>query len=184
MELVGNEKQIQALFHELKFADEGAAPEFIRVWNRAQATPPRSVRVFKLSFALAMGVVVITLGAVVLWSRNWQRIQPSTPHAANVSEKPGSTLTSPAVTSSATQLVIAEPPHRSNFNRRLRKLAARHQPDINSASVVTPETVAISSWQSPTAILLQSPADGVLTSLPQLDLSLNDLKTFLPNTLQ
>jgi hypothetical protein len=36
MELVGEEKKIQALFSELRLADEQAAPSFAGVWNRAQ----------------------------------------------------------------------------------------------------------------------------------------------------
>jgi hypothetical protein len=184
MELAGNEKRIQALFRDLKFTDERVAPQFISVWNRAQAIPTASSRVLKLSFALAVSVVVITLCSLVLWSWNWQRIQTSTPDLAGGSEKPGSMPALPSVAPGFTQLVIAESHHRSKARRWGRKLAARHQPEINAANAVIPETVAISSWQSPTAMLLQSPADDVLTSLPQLDLSLKDLKTFLPDTLQ
>ena len=186
MELAGNEKKIRALFHELKFADERVAPEFIRVWNHAQAGRSGASRGFKLSFALALAlaVVVTTLGSFVLWSRNWQRTQPSKSGVVLVSEKPGSALAPPSVTPSPTQFVIAESARRIKSNRGVRKLAMRHKPDINTAGAVIRETVAISSWQSPTAVLLQSPADDVLMSVPQLDLSLNDLKTSLPNSLQ
>ena len=73
MESVGNEKKIQALFRELKFADELVAPEFISVWNRARATRPESRRVFKLSLALALVVVVGLIFAAMRQRR------PSTP---------------------------------------------------------------------------------------------------------
>jgi hypothetical protein len=44
------------------------------------------------------------------------------------------------------------------------------------------EAKVISSWQSPTISLLRSPAGEVLTSLPQLTETVNELKSFLPNT--
>jgi hypothetical protein len=77
---------------------------------------------------------------------------------------------------------VAQLPNRVKSNRWDRKLAARRQADLNAGNAAIRETVSISSWQSPTATLMQSPADDVLTSLPQLDRSLTELKTFLPNT--
>lgn len=184
MELAGNEKRIQALFRELKFADSCLAPEFDSIWSRAQATPPESPSVFRLSFALAMSLAVLVLCLLALWSQNWKAIQTSTPNVGNVSNQPVATHNAPAVAPAPTQLVSAESHHRNRANRSVRKLAARHRPDGNTANAVISETVAISSWQSPTAALLQSPADEMLMSLPQLDLSVKDLKTFLPETLQ
>jgi hypothetical protein len=184
MELAGNEKRIRALFSELRFADACVAPEFSSMWNGAQATASVSSRVLKLSFALAMSLAVIALFSLVLWSRNWERIQTSAPEVASVSVQPALTPILPAVTPGSTQLVITEPPHRLKANRWPRKLSARHRSDSNAANAVIPETVAISSWHSPTAMLLQSPADDMLTALPQLDLAVKDLKTFLPDTLQ
>jgi hypothetical protein len=183
MELAGNEKRIQALFRELKCADESVAPQFSRMWNRAQEIPPASSSVFKLSFALAMSLAVIVLCSLVLWSRNWERIQMTTPNVVSVSQQPGSRPALFPVAPKSTQLAIAGSGHRSKPNRSVRKLAAGHRLDSN-ANAVIPETVAISRWQSPTAMLLQSPADDMLMSLPQLDLAVKDLKMFLPNTLQ
>jgi hypothetical protein len=194
MELAGNEKKIQALFRELKLADERAAPGFTRVWNRAQATSPGSPRVFKISFAVATALFVITLCSLVIWSRNWQRSQRSNPGVATGPTTPGSTLAPPLAPPLApslvkplarqgpTQLRVAAPPNRVKANRWDRKLAARRQADLNARNVAIRETISISSWQSPTATLMQSPAADVLTSLPQLDQSLTELKTFLPNT--
>ena len=190
MESAGNEKKIQALFRELKLADERNAPEFTRVWNRAQATSPGSPRVFKISFAVATALFVITLCSLVLWSRNWQPSQPSNPNVATGPTTPGSTpapppapsLVKPLARQGPTQLGVAAPPNRVKPNRGDRKLVARRQADLNARNAAVRETVSISSWQSPTATLLQSPAADVLTSLPQLDRSLTELKTFLPNT--
>ena len=53
MELVGEEKKIQALFSELRLADEQAAPSFAGVWNRAQLRPRTRVSPLNVSFAAA-----------------------------------------------------------------------------------------------------------------------------------
>ena len=197
MELAGNEKKIQALFRELKLADERVAPGFTRVWNRAQATSPGSPRVFKISFAVATALFVITLCSLVLWSRNWQRSQQPNPSVASGPTRPDSTpgstpapplapslvkpLARPLANQSPTQLGVAQLPNRVKSNRWDRKLAARRQADLNAGNAPIREIVSISSWQSPTATLMQSPADNVLTSLPLLDRSLTEMKTFLPN---
>ncbi len=189
MELVGNEKKIRALFRELKLADERVAPEFIRVWNRAQAKSPGSPRVFRISFAMAMALIVIALCSLVLWSRSSQRSQqpgstlatgPTTAGSMPGSIA-GSTPAPPSATPPPRQLVVAEPPNRIKSNRWDRKVVARRHAKLNAGNAAIRETVSISSWQSPTARLMQSPADDVLTSLPQLDRSLTELKTFLPD---
>jgi hypothetical protein len=182
MESAGNEKKIQALFRELKLADERVAPEFTRVWNRAQATSPGSPRVFKISFAVATALLVISLCSLVLWSRNWQRSQQSNPNVAIGSASPRSTQAPQLAMPGPIQLGVAQPPNRVKSNRSDRRLAARRQADLNARNATIREIVSISSWQSPTATLMQSPAGDVLTSLPQLDRSLTELKTFLPNT--
>ncbi|HBB86049.1 MAG TPA: hypothetical protein DC047_00365 [Blastocatellia bacterium] len=180
MELAGNEKKIQALFRDLKIADERVAPRFVTMWNRAQAMPQGSTRGLKPSFAVAICLVVIALFS--LWSRNWERIQRSTPAAVSVLQQAESTMV-PSVAPVSPQLVIAEPLDRAKVHRPRRQLAVRHQTDRDANTDIA-EAVAISSWQSPTTILLQSPANDMLTTLPQLDLSVKDLKTFLPDTLQ
>jgi hypothetical protein len=185
MESAGNEKKIQALFRELKLADERIAPEFTRVWSRAQATTPGLPRVFKISFAVATALFVIALCSLVLWSRNWQRSQQPGASVATgpttADSTPGSTTAPPLAVPGPTQLAVAQPPIRVKSNRWDRKVVARRQAELNAANTAIPETFSISSWQSPTATLMHSPADDVLTSLPQLDRSLTELKTFLPD---
>jgi hypothetical protein len=182
MALTGNEKKIQALFRELRLADERVAPGFTRMWNRTQATSPGSLRVSKVSFAVATALFVIILCSLGLWSRNWQRSQQSTPGVATGPTTPVSMPAPPPAGPGPTQLGVDGPPNRVKSNRWNRKLVARRQADLNARNAVIREIVSISSWQSPTATLMQSPADDVLTSLPQLDRSLTELKTFLPNT--
>jgi hypothetical protein len=184
MELSGNEKKIQALFRELKLADERVAPEFIKVWDRAQLPSPRSRRLFNLSFAVATALFLITVSAFVLWSRNVKRSVEVNPKVATGAITPVSTP-SPAPTSQSIrpiQRAVAQPPVRVKSNRLDWKLAALGKAGLDARNAVNREAGFISSWRSPTATLMQSAADDVLTSLPQLDRSLTELKTFLPNT--
>ena len=184
MESAGSEKRLQTLFHELKLADERVAPEFVRVWNRAQVTNPGSPRGLKISLAVATALAVITLSSLVIWWKNWQRTQRSNqavisaPASPDLTPAPRSATPDPELPASGAPNVLVK------FNRRNVKLVARRHPELNTTNVATKETVSISSWQSPTARLLQSPADDVLTSLPQLERSLTNLKTFLPDTPQ
>jgi hypothetical protein len=192
MESAGSEKKIQALFHELKLADERIAPEFINVWGRVQATSSRSWRIINLSFAAATALLVVTLSALMIWSRNGQPREQVNPKVATESTRPdstpgslpGSTPAPPRATSAPTQLVVAQPPVRVKSSRWDWRLAVRRKAGLDARNAIIREAVSISSWQSPTATLMQSPADDVLSSLPQLDRSLNQLKTFLPNTSQ
>src|SRR5712691_8557592 len=129
MELVGNEKEIQTLFRELILADERVAPEFISVWNRAQATRPVPSRAFKISLAVATTLFVIVLSALVLWSRTGQRSEQANPGVATESTTPDSTPAPPAASSRSTLIVAAQPPVRVKSNRWDGRLAARRQAD-------------------------------------------------------
>src|SRR5258705_11157734 len=139
MESVGNEKRIQALFRELKLADERLAPKFIKVWNRAQATSPGSARVFKISFAVATAALfVITLSALVLWSRNGQPGDQMDPKVATESTTPGSTpvlhQATPATPPPTRPLrsVVAQSPVRFKSNQWPPKVAARQKADLEA----------------------------------------------------
>src|ERR1700704_3527117 len=67
MELVGEEKRIQALFSEARLADEQTTPSFVRVWNRAQAKTTRTQRAFNLSFVAATALLVCALVSLAWW---------------------------------------------------------------------------------------------------------------------
>ena len=58
MASIGEEKEIRALFSELKFADEQTAPSFTAVWHRAQSRSLRPQRAFNLSFAVATALLI------------------------------------------------------------------------------------------------------------------------------
>jgi hypothetical protein len=69
-----------------------------------------------------------------------------------------------------------------SLKSRDNSLAARRRAQLIAANrKLTREAKAITSWQSPTAALLSSPNDEIFTSLPQLNQSASDLKSFLPS---
>jgi hypothetical protein len=69
MELSGEEKKLQALFSELKAADEQTTPHFGATWNRAQIAP-RRVRIFNPAFVAAALLLVFGVVAFAVWSRH------------------------------------------------------------------------------------------------------------------
>src|SRR5260370_14918601 len=95
MELVGEEKQIRALFSELRFADEQAMPSFISTWHRAQSRSLRPQRAFNLSFVAATALLVCALVGLALWSRQW------TP-----SRQPNVAIVNPRLTPNITPITV------------------------------------------------------------------------------
>jgi hypothetical protein len=178
MELIGEDEKIQALFLELRLADEHAMPRFAPVWNRAQLkVQPR--RAFNVSFAAVTLVLLCALVSLAWWSRQWQRSQSTdravatTAPIKNVVTPPTEAVTTPSAITPRRQFSSKSPAKKFVARRQTEALVAK-QTEIGNVT-------AISSWQSPTSALLRSPSDEVLTSLPQLNENANDLKSFLPN---
>lgn len=181
MELVGDEKRIQALFSELRLADEQTVPSFAAVWNRTQSRTYQPQRAFNLSFVAATALLVCALVSLALWSRQWQR-------------KPDALVSVPPVTTaSPAQVVVVKqdvnpptPVQRSigySYKSHALKLAARRRSLLLAANrKAAYEAKAIASWQSPTKTLLDSSSDELLKSLPQLSQTVDELKSFLPSS--
>ena len=182
MELVGEEKRIQALFSEARLADEQTMPSFAGVWNRAQAKTIRAPRAFNLSFVAATALLVCALVSLAWWMNRAQRNQ-----GALIATVPPITNGGPInVVQPGYQPVnpefkpVTQP--RSSEKSRALILAARRQAVLVAASQkILRDAKAIESWQSPTAALLDSPSEGLLKSLPQMNQSVDELKSFLPN---
>ena len=180
MELLGEEKKIQALFSQLRLDDEQTVPSFAATWSRAQSTKYRPQRAFNLSFVAATALLVCALVSLAVWSRQWERNPalvanvPATPTVGPVPvviERPAMNPPQPVQKD-----IVA-----SRRSRALR-LAARREALLAAANrKATYEAQAIASWQSPTSTLLDSPSDELLKSLPQLNQTLDELKSFLPN---
>ncbi len=181
MELVGEQKRIQALFSELKFADEQTVPRFATVWNRAEARTARPARAFNLSFVAATALLVCALISLALWSKYSQRTAPQNAVVATVSTKPA-TVPSPA--KEATVISPRLEPRsdrRPSLSRATRLAAQRHALVLAANRKAARDAAAISTWQSPTSALLKSQNDELLKSIPQLNENSDELKSFLPN---
>ena len=181
MELIGEEKRIQALFRELKLEDGCITPRFSAVWNGAQATAIPPLATFKLSFAIVALLLAGAVFSVALWSRRWQQTNPSN-RVVTSAQIPNHAAASAAMSPEPNQVTPVEPRHRVISKSRTLKLAARRHAELLARNALVRDAVVISGWQSPTTTLLRSPADEVLTSVPQLDENANELKSFLPNT--
>ena len=178
MELAGDEKRIQALFRELKLEDERVAPEFIRVWSRAQALKQKPRATLKSSFAVAVILVVVTLFALAFWSRKWQGGKQQSSGLASGPATPGSEPPLSAMTREPKSLLLDRARDRIKINRPARKIP-RRQIEIVSRNAARRDAVALSTWQSPTATFMQSPVDDMWTSAPQFDRSVSEFKSFL-----
>jgi hypothetical protein len=184
MELVGEEKRIQALFSEARLADEQTTPSFVGVWNRAQSKTTRTQRAFNLSFVAATALLVCALVSLAWWvnsaQRNQQAVVTNVPPITNgggIKVVQPSTVPAPLA---VTPLAVTHP--RSNERSRVLKLAAQRQAALVAANKkAAQDAKAIESWQSPTATLLDSSSDELLKSLPQLNQTVDELKSFLLN---
>jgi hypothetical protein len=180
MESVG-EKRIQALFSELRLADEQTAPSFVGVWNRAQSETYRPQRAFNLSFVAAMALLVCALVSLALWSRQWQRNQVALVSVPPVST--GGRAQAVAGNNEGNPPAPVQKVTGSTYKSRALKLAARRQALLVAANrKATHEAKTLASWESPTATLLDSSTDQLLKSLPQLNQTVDELKSFLPSS--
>jgi hypothetical protein len=180
MDLIGEEKRIRALFSEVRFADEQITPSFVGGWNRAQSKTTRTHRAFNLSFVAATALLVCALAALAWWasrSPRSQEIIATVPPIANVGP---TNVVEPPVEAYVGFTPVPRP-HYSERSRALR-LAARRQAVLIAANKkAARDAQAIESWQSPTAKLLDSSSDGLLKSLPRLNQTVDELKSFLPS---
>jgi len=180
MELVGEEKRIQALFSELRLADEQTTSSFAGVWNRAQSKTIRRQGAFNLSFVAATALLVCALVSLAWWSRHWKQ-NPDV-----VATAPRGLATGPVkvgIENEEVDLPKSVPKgDRPVAKSRALKLASRREALLVAANRrATREAKTIASWQSPTATLLDSQSDELLKSLPQLNQTVEELKSFLPS---
>ena len=182
MELTGNEQRIQALFSELKLADKRSTPGFAAMCNLAQSrTTRRHSFTFSLAVTTAAAVLAVAIFSLWLWSAGRQR----TPAIRDVSGAPAATkalLRQAANQPQPKELSAREQHNYSHPKPRALRVAARRETAmLASRRTEIRHAAAISGWQSPTVALLRSPGDEVLTSLPQLNETVDELKSFLPS---
>ena len=174
MELGGDEKRIRALFSELSLEDRSRVPQFGPVFARAQAMEGSNARSFSRPIAVLVSVLVTAAAcSFAIWA--WYRSTPSQVPSI-VNHQPPVPDTSGSSSIPQPVKVVADSRPRK-VRQRQRKLIARQRPFDRR---ITSDAALLSSWQSPTQALLESPTSLVLSSLPQLNQSATDLKSFLP----
>ncbi len=173
MELAGDEKRVQALFSELLLEDQSLAPGFETLWTRAERVGPAQFRASHKSLVAIVSAVIIA-GAALVGAWAWYKSTPSsTDQALNVSPQ--------RVVTPSPELV-PQPTHGSSgagtrSHGHQKKLPRSRHLDRSATS----EAALLSSWQSPTQLFMNYTAAVSLNSLPQLNQSVEELKTFLRN---
>jgi len=178
MELSGEEKKLQALFSELKAVNEQLTPHFGATWNRAQIAP-RKIRMFNPALVAITFLLVFCVAAFAVWSRYLRT--PASPQPAVARAPQGPNTTDAAKPSRASEIetptVKAKNPiiasHKNKTSRHNAMLAAANRKLQRDAK-------SIASWTSPTGALLDSPSDEIFSTLPELNQSATQLKSFLP----
>ena len=176
MELIGEEKRIRALFSEVRLADEQTAPSFAGVWNRARTKTVRSTRPLNLSFVAATALLVCALVSMAWWSRHWQQR-----HDAVIGSVPSKASSTVEIVQPANNLEPVKVTQQGSTYkpRALKSAARRHAVLVAAGEKTLRDAKTIGSWQSPTATLLGSSSDELLKSLPQLNQTVDELKSFL-----
>jgi flagellar biosynthesis/type III secretory pathway M-ring protein FliF/YscJ len=178
MELSGEEKKLQALFSELKAADEQTAPRFGATWNRAQSAP-RRVRWFNPAFVAAMMLLVFGVVAFAVWSRYSRPAPAPQPAVVKTTQSPATTTTDEAP-SAPVEAPLLTPKNPVIASRR-NKATSRHNAMLAANRKLEKDAKSIANWTSPTSALLESPSDEIFNSLPELNQSATQLKSFLPS---
>lgn len=167
MEFTGDEKKIQALFSELSLEHQRRTPGFEKLWRAADKNARVPAPLVRRS-ALAMVTTMILVAACVIAIASWYRSSQSE-NAANI---PPQII--PATT---------EPPLEQRLSadaRDIRTVRPRRVRPRQTERAALRQAAILAKWQSPTNVLLNSPAASFLSSLPQLNQSARDLEQFLP----
>jgi hypothetical protein len=173
MNLNGDEKRIQQLFHEMRLDEQRRTPGFAGVLAAANAGIASSQnRGRSLRFALATAVLCFAvLIALAIIERPWKPRGPA-------AEDEGATaqLEQPHAPGAVESKLSPEAPVEVP-----RKTTVRHAHRRPASNPVALATKSLFAWQSPTASLLQTPDDELLKSLPRLGESLKTIRFFSPD---
>jgi hypothetical protein len=179
MELSGEEKKLQALFSELKAAEEKTTPHFGATWNRAQNTP-RRIRVFNPAFVAATLLLLFGVVAFAVWSRYSRTTASPQPVIVTVPHNPSTTIAQ-APPAPTIETLTTKPKNAVTVPRR-NKATSQHNAMLAAANrQLQKDAKSIASWSSPTSALLESPSDEIFSSLPEFNKSTDQLKSFLPS---
>lgn len=179
MELSGEEKKLQALFSELKTADEETAPRFARVLNGATPRARRAF-VFNPAFVVVTALLVCAVVSLAVWSRYRQQTEPAVVRVETPAA-PKTTHASEWPTAEPSAAPTTTPTKENTTARRQRITVRRNSIQLAANRKLTRDAKAITDWESPTSALLSSPSDALFSSLPQLNENANGLQSFLPS---
>ena len=178
----GEELRIRALFLELRSEESSLAPPLSLDWLRAQSRETqRSTGFGRLRVAaVSVMIALLVVSGLVLSNRRPQSdvaelsVKPSTP-------EPQTFPKNELVVEKIVPIVSKESPKPQKLFTSRRQRLAREKTTFASASQTS--RVELSGWRSPTAILLSSAADRLLRSVPRVDQSSQEFKSFLPDRL-
>lgn len=188
MDLNGEEKRIQALFHELKAQDEESAPPFARAWNMVVAEFDRSVHppvllkslVVFPRWLMAIFIVGFLITTLVVWS---QPVPPrqAQDHLASQASK----NSVPVFEAGVKRASETDAPRRPKSQKRNVSIPAVRQ-FMGKRLMARPghrqvRPMELSRWQSPTVGLLRFPGDELLKNSPGLNQSTHEMRGFLSN---
>ena len=181
MESSGEEKKLQALFSELKTADEETAPRFARVWNRAEIKPRRGWAL-NPAFAAAVVLMFCAVVSMAVWFKYSQSAKPQP--VANVNIGPATenlNAVKPEDLPSQIGVTLATPLKNKGQSSKNGSIKRRNSIQLAANRKLTREAKAITDWQSPTSTLLSSSSDELFSSLPQLNENSSGLQSYLPS---
>jgi len=153
---------------------------------REQFRNARTPTSLSFRFAAAMLIACLALFSLALLSRHWQHNPPSRTLLSNGPAESAARQAQVAdYPQPIPQLIPRSAPEHEHLLRKSRAagFAARKYTARSSEQPISRDVIAISRWQSPTADLLHSQSDHLFKSLPQLNQTLRELESFLPNRL-
>ena len=174
------ENRVRVLFSELRFEDELLAPKFACAWSQARSKRAARRTTLKLARATAVIAVCVALCSLVLVSTH--RLRQRRPDGAIATGPTKYDANPPRLEPPQQVGRLSEPHHQhSNVKQRYVRWSARAKAArVDQRRLIKTEALAISRWQSPTANLLHSYSEELLKSLPPLNQTLRELKSFLP----
>jgi hypothetical protein len=163
----GDEKRIRQLFLELSYEDQRRAPAFVNLLTgtESRSKGPSSRAFWPLKIvATAMLCLAVLIG--------FRALRPVIPQEPVVQDSTTNVLGS---SSAPNDVVRNLPPPAKRGPLSPGRTRPRHRQFSGSLTVAMR---SLSSWQSPTSALLQSPRDDMLNRLPRLGESLQMIRSF------
>src|SRR4051812_25673577 len=122
MEIIGDDKKLQAQYSEARVAAQAVTPSFTSVWHRAQARSLKPRRAFNLSFALVTALLVLTLGSLAVWSMySPRREQPNQAAKNEPAPKSVAPANTPEKPKTIEEVNIAQQPQQTPVEAPIRR---------------------------------------------------------------